>query len=294
MPGMDNFRSLWTDMNQRPFTLGFVDAGGIRTRYVEAGPRDAPAVIMLHGTAGSLENFAANIGPLSEHFHCHAIDMVGCGYTDKPDIDYAIAVYVDHIKRFMDAKGIDKATFIGVSMGSWISSRFALTHPERVEGVCMLAPAGLNDHAATKATITKVRGTAAASPTWESMKTVFKRLILDERNILPDMMAVRLNIYRLPDYPKAMAHVLSVLQPEAWEANRIKPEEYKRLDVPVLVICSVDDPNADYPKSARDIAALLPRGRLVDMPRVAHWPQFEDPDTFNAIFVDFMRERATI
>lgn len=291
---MDDFRSLWTHLNEYPFTLGYVDAGGIRTRYVEAGPADAPAVIMLHGTAGSLENFAANIGPLSQHFRCYAIDMVGCGYTDKPDVDYAIPVYVDHIRRFMDAKGIAKATFIGVSMGSWISTRFALTHPDRAEGVCMLAPAGLNDHAATKATITKVRGAAASAPTWDSMKTVFRRLLLEERNILPDMMAVRLNIYRQPEYPKAMAHVLSVLQPEAWEPNRIKPEEYQRLDTPVLVICSVDDPATDYPKSARDIAALVPRGRLVEMKRVAHWPQFEDPQTFNDIFVTFMRERASI
>lgn len=290
----DSFRSLWTHLNKDPFTLGYADAGGIRTRYVEAGPKDAPVVVMLHGTAGSLENFAANIGPLSAHFHCYAIDLVGCGYTDKPDIDYGIAVYVDHVRRFMDAMGIGKATLIGVSMGSWISTRFALTHPERAEGVCMLAPAGLNDHAATKATITKVRGSAASAPTWDSMKTVFRRLILDERNILPDMMAVRLEIYRQPGYPQAMAHVLSVLQPEAWEGNRIKPEEYARLTVPALIICSVDDPNADYPKSARDIAALVPRARLVDMPRVAHWPQFEDPQAFNEIFIRFMRERDAI
>lgn len=287
---MENFRSLWTHLNQRPFTLGYVDAQGIRTRYVEAGRQGAPAVIMLHGTAGSLENFAANIGPLSEHFHCLAIDMVGCGYTDKPDMDYGIAVYVDHIRCFMDAKGIEQATLVGVSMGSWIASRFALTHPERAQAVCMLAPAGLNDHAATKATITKVRGAAAATPTWESIKTVFRRLILDEKNMLPDMMAVRLNIYLQPDYPQAMAHVLSVLQPQAWEANRIKPEEYRRMTQPALVICSVDDPNLDYPKSARDIAALLPQGRLVDMKDVAHWPQFEDPETFNAVFVNFMRD----
>lgn len=290
----DDFRSLWTHLNQKPFALDYVDAGGIRTRYVEAGPKDAPAVIMLHGTAGSLENFAANIGPLSDHFHCFAIDMVGCGYTDKPDVDYGIAVYVDHVRRFMDAKGIDKATFIGVSLGSWISTRFALTHPERAEGVCMLAPAGLNDHAATKATITKVRGAAASQPTWDSMKTVFRRLILEEKNVLPDMMAVRLNIYRQPGYPTAMAHILSVMQPEAWEGNRIRPEEYASLKVPALVVCSVDDPSADYPKSARDIAALLPCGRLVEMKNVAHWPQFEDPATFNDVFVKFMQERDAI
>ena len=291
---MENFRSLWTHMNQRPFTLDYVDAGGLRTRYAHAGSPDAPTVIMLHGTAGSLENFAANISPLSEYFNCYAIDLVGCGYSDKPDIDYSMAVYVDHVRRFMDAMGIAKATFMGVSLGSWISARFAVAHPQRIEGISMLAPAGLNDHAAAKATITKVRGSAAAAPTWESIRTVFNRLILDEKNILPDMMAVRLRIYQQPDYPRAMQHVLSVLTPEAWEGNRVKPEEYARLKVPVLVICSVDDPHLDYVKSARDIAAVIPRCRLVEMKRVAHWPQFEDPDTFNEVFTRFMHERDSI
>lgn len=291
---MENFRSLWTHLNEYPYTLGYTDANGLRTRYVQAGNPQAPAVIMLHGTAGSLENFAANIGPLSQHFNCYAIDMVGCGYTDKPDLDYSMDVYVEHILGFMDAMGIAKATFMGVSMGSWISTRFAARYPDRVEGICMLAPAGLNDHAATKAAITKVRGSAASAPTWESIRTVFKRLILDEKNMLPDMMAVRLRIYQQPEYPQAMQHVLSVLQPQAWEDNRVKPEVYAALQVPVLVICSIDDPHYDYIKSARDIAALIPRCRLVDMPRVAHWPQFEDPDAFNEIFTRFMNERTSI
>jgi pimeloyl-ACP methyl ester carboxylesterase len=291
---MEDFRSIWTHVNQHSFNLGYVDAQGIRTRYMQAGPKDAEAIIMLHGTAGSLENFSANIGPLSEHFNCYAIDMVGCGYTDKPDVDYGINVYVDHIRRFMDAMGIEKATFMGVSMGSWISTRFALTYPDRVTGLCMLAPAGLNDHAEAKAQITKVRGSAASTPTWDSIRTVFKRLLLDEKNMLPDMMAVRLAIYLQPGYPEAMKHVLSVLTPEAWSTNRIKPEEYAQVKAPALVICSVDDPHTVYVKSARDIADALPHVRMVEMPKVAHWPQFEDPENFNRIFVQFMNERASI
>jgi 2-hydroxy-6-oxonona-2,4-dienedioate hydrolase len=59
-----------------------------------------PVVIMLHGTAGSWEGFAENLGPLSEHFDCYAIDMIGCGYTDKPDMPYETSVYgTQHLGR---------------------------------------------------------------------------------------------------------------------------------------------------------------------------------------------------
>ena len=47
------YRSVWMCLNDLPFTQGFVDADGIRTRYIQAGPADAPAVIFLHGTGAS-------------------------------------------------------------------------------------------------------------------------------------------------------------------------------------------------------------------------------------------------
>ena len=54
---MSEYRSLWTTyLYDVAFRQGFLDAGGIRTRYVQAGPEDAPAIIMLHGTGGTKES----------------------------------------------------------------------------------------------------------------------------------------------------------------------------------------------------------------------------------------------
>ena len=63
MPG---YRSIWTYLNTVPHKLAFLDAGGIHTRYLEAGDPDGPVVVLLHGTAGSLENYCANYGPLEK------------------------------------------------------------------------------------------------------------------------------------------------------------------------------------------------------------------------------------
>jgi 2-hydroxy-6-oxonona-2,4-dienedioate hydrolase len=62
------YQSVWRFLMQVPFRQDYVEAAGLRTRYVQAGRADRPAVLMLHGTGGHWEAFCANLGPMSEHF----------------------------------------------------------------------------------------------------------------------------------------------------------------------------------------------------------------------------------
>ena len=103
------YRSVWTYLNTVPHTLGWLDAGGVPTRYLEAGNPDAPVVLLLHGTAGSLENFCANYGALAESHRVIGIDMLGCGYTGKPDRPYLIPDYAEHALAALEALGIEEA-----------------------------------------------------------------------------------------------------------------------------------------------------------------------------------------
>ena len=73
----------------------------MRTRALQAGSGEP--VIFLHGTSGHLEAFIRNIPAHSAEYACHAIDMLGHGYTDGPDEPYRIPVYVEHVLDYMDA-----------------------------------------------------------------------------------------------------------------------------------------------------------------------------------------------
>ena len=115
---MQNPSSIWRHLFTTPHRLGFVDVQGVQTRYLEAGPVDGPAVLLLHGTAGSLENFCANYAAYAQHFRVIGIDMLGCGWTDKPDFDYQIRDYAEHARGVLDALNIDCASVVGVSLGS--------------------------------------------------------------------------------------------------------------------------------------------------------------------------------
>ena len=100
--------TIWTDLTV-PFRVERVDVDGVGTRALVAG--EGEDVLFLHGTSGHLEAFTRNIVPHVEAgFRCHAIDLLGHGYTDKPDYDYEIPRYVDARPRLPRCpQGIDRA-----------------------------------------------------------------------------------------------------------------------------------------------------------------------------------------
>lgn len=271
-----------------PFEQKWVDAGGIQTRYARCGPTDAPAVIFLHGTAGSWEGFAANLGPLSQHFQCFALDMLGSGLSDKPDHDYEIANYVDHVSAFMQALGLDRASLVGCSLGSWVAARFALSFPAKTDKLVLLSAAGLFANAANMDRIRSRRTVAVENPSWENIKPIFDHLIHEEHNRIDDIIAVRQAIYRQPHMVRTMQHVLCLQDPEVRQRNLLSESEWSSIEAPALVVGSLADKD-EYLETARRVSQLMPRARYEEMARVGHWPHFEDPERFNTLCLDFLR-----
>lgn len=272
-----------------PFRLDWVDAGGISTRYLQAGRADAPALIMIHGTAGSLEAFCANIGELSKHFNCFAIDLVGAGYTDKPDQDYEVDFYVKHVRAFMAAVGVKKASFIGVSLGTWVIAQLGIDFPEQVERLTMNAPFGFAADAEEIAGIRTRRGKAFDDPSWSNIKTIFDNLIYSEGKRIPDLIGMRQATYQRPEARAAADHILNLFKPEILHRNLIPEESWKKIKAPTMVVMSLRD-RPLFLKTASTIAKLIPSARLLEMDNVGHWPQFEDPELFNREFIRFMTD----
>src|SRR5919106_380213 len=137
------YHSVWTDLRNVEFSQRWVDAGGVRTRVLEAGRKDQPALIFIHGTGGHAEAYTRNLGPHAEHFHTYSIDMVGHGFTDKPDQTYDFKDYAEHLLAFMNAEGLQTVSISGESMGAGIAGWFALLFPERVDKIVLNTGAAL-------------------------------------------------------------------------------------------------------------------------------------------------------
>ena len=122
--------------------------------------------------------------------------MVGNGFSDKPDYDYEIAVYVEHVLGRDGPLRHRAANFVAMSLGALVAARISVGHPERVDKVILMSPAGRDASASNMARIRAERTKAVNEPTWESIQAVFAHLIADEANRLPDLIGLRQAVYR--------------------------------------------------------------------------------------------------
>ena len=122
--------SIWTDLMGVEYSQKYYDVKGIKTRVIEAG--SGPVLIFLHGTGGHAEAYVRNIEEHAKHFHVYAFDMIGHGYTDRPDCEYDMDDFVEHLVNFIDTIGADKVYLSGESLGAMVASWTAIKHPERV------------------------------------------------------------------------------------------------------------------------------------------------------------------
>jgi len=281
--------SIWQNLFKTQHKLAWIDVSGVNTRYLEAGPADAPAVILLHGTAGSLENFSANYAAYARHFRVIGIDMLGCGWTDKPDHDYLINDYVEHVRGFMDVMGINKTAVVGVSLGGWVGAALAQAYPARIDKLVLVAPAGIiidpEEEKRFGESVRKRRSSAASEPTWETVSAALKDLVLRPETLSDELIAVRLDIYRDPRMQAAMPHLLAF----SLGGQSLNENQWCSMTLPIQVVAAVDAPNM-FLDNAYAIAKLAPNARLLEIKGCDHWAQYEQPETFNTHTIAFLRD----
>ncbi|MWA03506.1 alpha/beta fold hydrolase [Actinomadura sp. LD22] len=285
------YESPWQDLRGVAFAQRWVNAGGVATRVLEAGDPASPALVFIHGTGGHAEAYTRNIGPHAEHFHTYSIDMVGHGFSDKPEQTYGFLDYVEHLRAFLDAEGIEKASFSGESMGAGIAAWFALTHPDRVDRLCLNTGAALYLAPEVVQRLTRLSMAAVENPTRESVRKRLEFLVHDPSQVTDDLVETRLAIYRQPEFAKAMPAILARhTDPETQRTNVISEEQWRSLPHPTLVLWTTHDPTAPV-EAGEQVAGWLPDSRFVVMEDCGHWPQFEDAATFNRVHLDFMLGR---
>src|SRR2546430_4091476 len=111
---------------------------GLSIFYREAGPKDAPTILLLHGLPSSSRMFDPLFARLADRFHLVAPDYPGFGHTDWPD-PKKFAYTFDHLaeimNHFTEALGLSRYTLYMQDYGGPVGFRMVLAHPERVEAL---------------------------------------------------------------------------------------------------------------------------------------------------------------
>ena len=111
---------------------------GLSIFYREAGPKDAPTILLLHGLPSSSRMFEPLFARLSDRFHLVAPDYPGFGHSDWPDpkaFAYTFDHYAEIMNHFTEALGLSRYTLYMQDYGGPVGFRMALAHPDRVEAL---------------------------------------------------------------------------------------------------------------------------------------------------------------
>ncbi|HHV21557.1 MAG TPA: alpha/beta fold hydrolase [Propionibacterium sp.] len=126
-----------------------IKTGDFNTNYLEAGEQNGGTpVILMHGSGPGVTayaNWRGIIPILAEQFHVLAPDMVGFGYSDRPEgIEFNCQVWADQTYAFMQAKGIEKAHLVGNSFGGSNAIRLTTDHPDAVDRLVLMGSMGVD------------------------------------------------------------------------------------------------------------------------------------------------------
>ena len=177
-----------TTTEQRPEIGKSVVANGIRTNYLEAGSGEP--VVLVHGSGPGVTAYAnwnLTIPVLAERYRVLAPDMVGFGYTDRPDgIDYNVQTWADQIVGFLDALDIPRASLVGNSFGGAIALRLATQHHDRVNKLILMGAVGVPFE------ITEGLDTAwGYTPSVENMKRMLDVFAFSRKLVTDELAEVR-------------------------------------------------------------------------------------------------------
>lgn len=261
-------------------------ANGIRTNYIEAGDPSLPPLVLVHGSGPGVTAFAnwnGVIPALSEHFHVFAPDMVGFGYTEVPEVtDFTLDFWVDHIIGFLDALGIEKASFIGNSYGGALSLAVAARHPDRVRRFALMGAAGLKFEMSNG-----LREVWGYEPSEANMRKLMETFAYNSGLVTDAIVLSRHNASIRPGSHEAFSSLFP--EPRQAKLDRLAtPEEdIKAIQAPALIIHGREDVIVPVDVAYR-FSALLPHSELHVFGECGHWTQIEKKDRFVEVVIPFL------
>ena len=273
-----------TDAQKRPEIGETIDANGVKTNYLEAGA--GPPVVLVHGSGPGVTayaNWRLVIPALSDRFRVIAPDMVGFGFSERPDgADYSVQTWADQVVGLLDALGLDKASIVGNSFGGAIALRVATQHPERVDKLVLMGSMGV-DFPITEG-LDRVWG---YTPSFENMRAVLDVFAYD-RGLVPDELAeVRYRASTQPGFQESYGAMFPEPRQRWVDAMRTPDDEIRKITHETLIVAGREDKVIPVETSLA-LMRLVDNAQLHVYPHCGHWTQIERSADFNRLVSDFL------
>ncbi|GLR67190.1 2,6-dioxo-6-phenylhexa-3-enoate hydrolase [Acidocella aquatica] len=266
-----------------PEIANSIKTGGYNTNVHIQG--EGKPVIFIHGSGPGVTawaNWRLIIPQLARDFRVVAPDMVGFGYTDRPEnISYTKETWVRQVKDLMDTLGIERADLVGNSFGGGISLAFALQYPERVGKIILMGAAGV------KWEVTP--GLAAVwgyEPSFEAMRNLLDIFAYDRSIVTDELAQLRYEASIRPGFQESFRTMFPHPFQRWLDALASDEDELRTLDKEVLLIHGREDRVVPLESSLR-LLNLIPKAQLHVFGQCGHWTQIEKSADFTRLTRDF-------
>lgn len=278
---------------QGPVELGdpknYITLGDRERIFVEElGPRDAPALLLIHGYGATGRSWLFIKKALAKRYRVVIVDAPGFGRSDKYAGDYSLYAVAGKMFKLLDAKGIDKVHLVAHSWGTAVSLTMGLRHPQRIRSMTLISAFAYEEQLPPFLTWARAPGIGEFlyAVTWD--QRIDDRLNYSfydpDRFVYPAAVEEARKLMKLPG---AMAASLAITR-----GIRLAPMEdkYRTMKQPVLIIMGEHD-RVTRVAHARRLANDIPLGRLVVIPRCGHVPIVEAPAKVLMALLPFLAQQ---
>ncbi len=262
----------------------FIDVAGVATNVHVAG--DGDPVLLLHGSGPGVSawaNWRLTIPDLARRFRVIAPDIVGFGFTDRPEqVTYDLDTWTSHALGVLDTLGIERAHVVGNSFGGSLALSLAIRHPDRVSRLVLMGSVGV-----PFAITPGLDAVWGYEPSVEAMEGLLHLFAHDRSLIGPDLARLRYEASVRPGVQEAYREMFPAPRQRALDALTHRVEEIAGITAPTLIVHGRDDQVIPL-QNAVDLLALIDDAQLHVFGRCGHWTQLEHAAEFTDLVTDFL------
>jgi len=284
---------------ERPAVMEWNPALELRTATIREGTifyavaGDGPPVLLLHGFGGEIWVWEKQVAMLSKRHRLYIPDLLGHGYSDRPDIEYTPALFIDTIKQFMDQLGLRRMSLIGNSMGGGIAWAFAATHPERVDALVLIDSIPANNVVAEVRNpsfrwflairnLPLLPNMAVALHTRGMLRATLMEMVFDDGLISDAVVERQYRIGRIA----GTARVMTSTSRHAEEVDQYAGA-LRSLVKPTLIIWG--DQDEVFPVAVgKTLHQAIKGSEMLAIKKSGHMPMWEQPDATNQAILEFL------
>jgi 2-hydroxymuconate-semialdehyde hydrolase len=270
--------------NDNPEIGNSVIANGITTNYHDVG--SGKPVLLIHGSGPGVSawaNWRLTIPSLAQKYRVIAPDMVGFGYTQRPDsFDYNMDVWIDHAIGLLDALGLEKVSVVGNSFGGALALGLAIRHTDRVDKLVLMGSVGV------PFTITegldKVWG---YTPSIENMRELLDIFAYDRALVTDELAELRYRASIQPGFQESFSSMFPAPRQQCVDAMTFRNEQIAAIQHQTLIIHGREDKVIPF-DNALALFKLIASSELHGFGQCGHWTQIEHAARFNMLIGEFL------